>query len=157
MGLALVLACALRLAEAQLGNVSLPENEPFPAHRFIANVYYVGASDLASFLITTPDGHFLINSGFEETVPLIQTGVEKLGFKFQDIKILLTGQAHIDHVGGHALARKLTGARVMVIAGDGGVGSSGGLGDFQYEQQAGWKPGPVGPVWHDTGKVLPDG
>lgn len=147
--LALVFACALKLAEAQLGNVSLPENQPFPAHRVIANVYYVGSSDLATFLITTPAGHFLINSGFEETVPLIQAGVEKLGFHFKDIKILLSGQAHIDHVGGHALARKLTRARVMVMAGDDGVVSSGGVGDFQYEQQAHWKPCPVDRVLHD--------
>jgi len=150
MRLALVLVCAFRLAEAQLGKVSLPENQPFPAHRVIANVYYVGASDLASFLITTPAGHFLINSGFEETVPLIQAGVDKLGFKFQDIKILLTGQAHIDHVGGHALARQLTGARVLVMAGDDGLVASGGVGDFQYDKQARWKPCPVDQVLHDN-------
>ncbi len=150
MRLALVFVCAFRLAEAQLGKVSLPENQAFPAHRVIANVYYVGASDLASFLITTPAGHFLINSGFEETVPLIQAGVDKLGFKFQDIKILLTGQAHIDHVGGHALARQLTGARVLVMAGDDGLVASGGVGDFQYDKQARWKPCPVDQVLHDN-------
>src|SRR5258708_3218851 len=150
MRLALVFACALRLADAQRGNVSLPENQPFPAHRVIGNVYYVGASDLASFLITTPDGHFLINSGFEETVPIIQAGVQKLGFRFQDIKILLTGQAHIDHVGGHALVRKLTGARVLVMTGDDGIVSTGGAGDFQYEKQAHWKACPVDRVLHDN-------
>ncbi len=110
----------------------------------------MGASDLASFLITTPDGHFLINSGFEETVPIIRAGVEKLGFRFQDIKILLTGQAHIDHVGGHALVRKLTGARVMVMTGDEGIVSTGGVGDFQYEKQAHWKACPVDHVLHDN-------
>src|SRR5262245_20097883 len=46
--------------------------EPFPAHRVIGNVYYVGSKDLATYLITTPDGHILINSGFERTVPLIR-------------------------------------------------------------------------------------
>ncbi|HXI40818.1 MAG TPA: subclass B3 metallo-beta-lactamase [Bryobacteraceae bacterium] len=153
MRLALVFACALRLAEAQLGQVSLPENQPFPAHRVIGNVYYVGASDLASFLITTPAGHFLINSGFEETVPIIQAGVEKLGFRFQDIKILLTGQAHIDHVGGHALVRKLTGARVLVMTGDDSIVSTGGVGDFQYEKQAHWKACPVDHVLHDNESV----
>jgi metallo-beta-lactamase class B len=153
MRLVLVFACALTLAEAQLGKFSLPENQPFPAHRVIANVYYVGASDLATFLITTPAGHFLINSGFEETVPLIQAGVEKLGFHFQDVKILLTGQAHIDHVGGHALARKLTGARVLVMAGDDGLVASGGVGDFQYDKQARWKPCPVDHVLHDNETV----
>jgi metallo-beta-lactamase class B len=153
MRLVLVFACALKLAEAQLGKFSLPENQPFPAHRVIANVYYVGASDLATFLITTPAGHFLINSGFEETVPLIQAGVEKLGFHFQEVKILLTGQAHIDHVGGHALARKLTGARVLVMAGDDGLVASGGVGDFQYDKQARWKPCPVDHVLHDNETV----
>jgi len=153
MRLVLVFACALKLAEAQLGKFSLPENQPFPAHRVIANVYYVGASDLATFLITTPAGHFLINSGFEETVPLIQAGVEKLGFHFQDVKILLTGQAHIDHVGGHALARQLTGARVLVMAGDDGLVASGGVGDFQYDKQARWKASPVDHVLHDNETV----
>jgi len=151
--LALFLTCAFSLAEAQLGKFSLPENQPFPAHRVIANVYYVGASDLASFLITTPAGHFLINSGFEETVPLIQAGVEKLGFHFEDVKILLTGQAHIDHVGGHALVRKMTGARVLVMAGDDGLVASGGVGDFQYDKQARWKPCPVDHVLHDNETV----
>lgn len=153
MRLALFLACTLKLGAAQLGNVSLPENQPFPAHRVIGNVYYVGSSDLASFLITTPGGHFLINSGFEETVPLIQAGVEKLGFRFQDIKYLLTGQAHIDHVGGHALARKLTGARVLVMAGDDGLVSTGGVGDFQYDKQARWKACPVDHVLRDNETV----
>jgi len=153
MRLVLVFACALKLAEAQLGKFSLPENQPFPAHRVIANVYYVGASDLATFLITTPAGHFLINSGLEETVPLIQAGVEKLGFHFQDVKILLTGQAHIDHVGGHALARQLTGARVLVMAGDDDLVASGGVGDFQYDKQARWKACPVDHVLHDNETV----
>jgi metallo-beta-lactamase class B len=86
-------------------------------------------------------------------VPLIQAGVEKLGFHFQDVKILLTGQAHIDHVGGHALARKLTGARVLVMAGDDGIVASGGVGDFQYDKQARWKPCPVDHVLHDNETV----
>jgi len=150
MRLALFFACTLTLAEAQLGNVSLPENQPYPAHQVIGNVYYVGSSDLASFLIATPAGHFLINTGFEETVPLIQSGVEKLGFHVEDIKFLLTGQAHIDHVGGHALARKLTRARVLVMTGDEGLVSSGGVGDFQYDKQARWKPCPVDHVLHDN-------
>ena len=70
--------------------------EPFPAHRVIGNVYYVGSKDLASYLITTPEGHILINSGFEETVPLIRKSVESLGFKMGDIKILLASHAHSD-------------------------------------------------------------
>ena len=124
-------------------------NAPFPPHRAIGNVYYVGSSFLASFLITTAEGHVLVNSGSEETVPLIQASVGKLGFKFTDIKILLESQAHVDHVAGHALVRKLTGARVLAMAGDDGVIAAGGLGDFQYENQWRWTPCPVDRVLHD--------
>src|SRR5207253_7501143 len=100
--------------------------EPFPAHRVVGNVYYVGSKDLASYLITTPEGHILINSGFERTVPLIRAGVESLGFKMGDIKVLLASHAHSDHVAGHALAKELTGAKVYVMRGDDSVIASGG-------------------------------
>src|SRR5712692_2087849 len=86
--------------------------QPFPPHRIIANIYYVGTADLASFLIVTPEGDILINSNYEETVPLLRTSVERLGFRFTDIKLLLSSHAHTDHVGGHALVKELTGARV---------------------------------------------
>src|ERR1700752_750972 len=92
--------------------------EPFPAHKVIGNVYYVGSKDLATYLIATADGHILINSGFERTVPLIQKSVESLGFKMSDVKILLASHAHSDHVAGHALLQKLTGAKVCVMQGD---------------------------------------
>jgi metallo-beta-lactamase class B len=124
-------------------------NRPFPPHHVIGNVYYVGSSFLASFLITTPEGHILINSGTEETVPLIQASVAKLGFKFADIKILLESHAHVDHVAGHALVRKLTGARVLAMAGDDSMIASGGAGDFQYEGKYRWTPCPVDRVLHD--------
>ena len=90
-------------------------SEPFPAHRIIGNVYYVGSKDLASYLITTPEGHILINSGFEETVPLIRKSVESLGFKMADVKILLNSHAHSDHVAGLAALRDLTGAKVLML------------------------------------------
>src|SRR3954466_3773937 len=86
--------------------------EPFPAHKVVGNVYYVGSKDLASYLIATPEGHILINSGFERTVPLIRKAVESLGFPMRDVKILLASHAHSDHVAGHALMRELTGAKV---------------------------------------------
>src|SRR5712691_5838647 len=73
-------------------------NKPFPAHKIIGNLYSVGSEQLGSFLITTPDGHILINSDFEETVPVVRAAVEKLGFKFTDIKILLGSHAHPDHM-----------------------------------------------------------
>src|SRR3954470_2734005 len=97
---------------------SLAADEAFPPHKVIGNVYYVGSKELASYLITTPEGHILINSGFEETVPLIRKSVESLGFKMRDIKVLLASHAHSDHVAGHALAQEITGARVFVMRGD---------------------------------------
>ena len=72
-------AFALALALAAVGQADW--YEPFPAHKVVGNVYYVGSKDLASYLITTPEGHILINSGFERTVPLIRKSVESLGFK----------------------------------------------------------------------------
>src|SRR5688500_9633899 len=89
--------------------LSASADEPFPPHKVIGNVYYVGSKDLGSYLITTPEGHLLINSGFEETVPLIREAVEKLGFKMTDVKYLLASHAHSDHVAGHAAAKRLTG------------------------------------------------
>src|SRR5260221_8058994 len=105
---------------------------PFPPHRIIGNVYYVGSQGLASYLITTPQGHILINSSLENSVPLIRASVEKLGFKFSDVKILLISHAHWDHCAGSAAIKSLTGARYMVMDGDVSVVESGGKTDFQY-------------------------
>ena len=93
-------------------------NAPFPPHKVIGNVYFVGSAELASFLITTPQGDILINSDFETTVPLIRSSVEKLGFKFTDIKILLGSHAHGDHMEGDAMVKELSGARVMAMEQD---------------------------------------
>jgi metallo-beta-lactamase class B len=107
-------------------------DEAFPGHRIVGNTYYVGSKALATYLITTPEGHILINSGFEETVPLIRASVESLGFKMRDVKIILESHAHSDHVAGHALLKELTGAKVFVMRGDEGVIGSGGVGQYLY-------------------------
>jgi metallo-beta-lactamase class B len=109
------LLVALSLAAAIL---PAQDDPPFPPHRIIGNVYYVGSTELASFLITSPEGHILINSSYERTVPLIEASVEKLGFHFRDIKYLLDSHAHDDHVGGNPLVKKMTGATVMVMQED---------------------------------------
>jgi CubicO group peptidase (beta-lactamase class C family) len=126
--------------------------EPFPAHKVLGNVYYVGSKDLATYLITTPEGHILINSGFERTVPLIQKSVESLGFKMTDVKILLASHAHSDHVAGHALLQKLTGAKVYVMRGDGQVIASGGKGQYMYTKSR-WEPCKVDRVLEDRDEV----
>jgi metallo-beta-lactamase class B len=135
------------LAVGLLISTQATADEPFPAHRIVDNVYYVGSKDLASYLITTPEGYILINSGFEKTVPLIQAAIESLGFKMRDVKILLASHAHSDHVAGHALAKELTGAKVFVMRGDDEVIASGGKGQYLYKDR--WKPCAVDRVLED--------
>jgi CubicO group peptidase (beta-lactamase class C family) len=101
-------------------NIGAPDDQTtaFPPHKMIGNIYYVGTNSLASFLITTPQGHILVNSSYERNVPVIQRSVEQLGFKFSDIKILLGSHAHGDHQEGDALVKQLTGAQLMAMAED---------------------------------------
>jgi metallo-beta-lactamase class B len=89
-------------------------NDPFPPFRIMDNLYYVGTKELASFLFVTPQGDILMNSDYESSVPVIQASVQKLGFSFSDIKILIAGHAHPDHVEGDAMVKELTGAQVVV-------------------------------------------
>ncbi len=90
----------------------------FTPHKVVGNVYYVGTRTLSSFLVTTPQGHILIDSTYERNVPTIRQSVEQLGFKFSDVKILLGNHAHGDHQEGDALVKQLTGAQVMALAED---------------------------------------
>jgi CubicO group peptidase (beta-lactamase class C family)/glyoxylase-like metal-dependent hydrolase (beta-lactamase superfamily II) len=147
-----MLLTTLALAVAAVGQGPADWYEPFPAHKVAGNVYYVGSKDLATYLITTPEGHILINSGFERTVPLIQKSVESLGFKVTDVKILLASHAHSDHVAGHALLQKLTGAKVYVMRGDDRVIASGGKGQYLYTTSR-WDPCKVDRVLEDRDEV----
>jgi metallo-beta-lactamase class B len=129
--------------------------EPFPAFRIVGNLYYVGSKGLASYLITTDQGHILINSNLEESVPLIRGSIEQLGFKFSDIKILLISHAHWDHCAGSAKVKEMTGAKYMVMEADVPVVESGGKSDFQYGNAAmsHFPPTIVDEVLHDGDKV----
>jgi metallo-beta-lactamase class B len=122
--------------------------EPF---HIIGNIYYVGARNIASYLITTPQGHILIDTGTKEMHDVIRTNVASLGFKLQDIKIMLSGHAHFDHVQGHAAMQKATGAKVMALRGDAEALSSGmdksPLGD------EGWDPVKVDRILKDGDTV----
>jgi metallo-beta-lactamase class B len=129
--------------------------EPFPAFRITGNLYYVGSKGLANYLITTPQGHVLINSDMEANVPLIRASVESLGFKFSDIKILLISHAHWDHDAASDTIKKLTGAKYMVMDEDVGVVESGGKTDFQYgnDPTSLYTPTKVDRVLHDGDEV----
>ena len=125
--------------------------QPFEAIRIVGNVYYVGTRGLSSFLIVTPGGGIVIDSGEVESVPFIKANIERLGFRLSDVKILLAGHAHFDHVGGHADLKRLTGAQVMVMEADREALESGvdrsALGD------KGWKPVAIDRVLKDGDTV----
>src|SRR4026209_350304 len=129
--------------------------EPFPAFRIAGNLYYVGSKRSANYLITTPQGHILINSDLEANVPLIRASIESLGFKFTDVKILLISHAHFDHDAGSAMIKKLTGAKYMVMEMDVPVVESGGKVDFQYGNDSAtlYPPARVDRMLHDGDKV----
>lgn len=107
-------------------------SKPYPPFRIAGNLYYVGTYETACYLITTRKGHILINAGLKETVPTIIANVEALGFDFSDIKILLTNQVRFDHVGGMAIIKKFTGAKLMIDSVDAPVMADGGKTDYLY-------------------------
>ena len=86
---------------------------PFPPFKIIGNIYWVGSYDLSTYLITTPQGHILINTGVGDTAQKIKAGVEQLGFKMSDVKVILNSHGHYDHAGGIAELQKLSGAKVI--------------------------------------------
>ncbi len=126
---------------------------PIAPFRIAGNLYYVGAKDLASYLIVTPQGDILINSSLAESVPLIRRSVEQLGFRFTDIKILLLSHAHWDHDAGSAEVIRETHAKYMVMDGDVSVVESGGATDFAYAKSNPYPAAKVDRVLHDGDEV----
>ncbi len=155
------LACGLELLASLVvtlpaRSVTMPAwTEPIPPFRIAGNLYYVGSEDLASYLIATPDGLILINCGLRESVPLIEQSVEKLGFRFRDIRIVLISHAHYDHCGGCAEILRRTGAKYYVMEADAPVVESGGRADFQFgsEKSMRYAPAHVDRVLHDGDTV----
>jgi metallo-beta-lactamase class B len=132
-----------------------PYSEPVEPFRIIGNIHYVGARNIASYLITTPAGHILIDTGTNEMHPVIRAGVEKLGFKLQDIRILLSGHAHFDHIQGHAAMKRASGAQVMAIGGDASALEAGR--DLSPLGDEGWDPVKVDRVLKDGDTVTVGG
>ena len=149
------LACLLTASAPTAAQAPPDWTEPFPPFRIAGNLYYVGSKGLANYLITTAQGHILINSDLEANVPLIEASIAKLGFKFSDVKILLINHAHWDHDAGSAKVKQLTGAKYMVMEGDVAVVESGGKEDFQYGDDPAMRypPTRVDRVLHDGDRV----
>jgi metallo-beta-lactamase class B len=125
-----LVATSLALSSVAV-STELPEpfaswNRPIEPFGIADNLYYVGASDISAFLITTPAGHILLDGGFEETAPIIRRNVEALGFNLDEIEIILNSHAHGDHAGGLARLVEWTGARLVASHGDAPLLESGG-------------------------------
>jgi metallo-beta-lactamase class B len=108
----------LAFAAALLGQGNPDWHRPFPAFKIAGNLYYVGTADLAVYLVDTPQGNILINSDFEQDVPLIRSSIEQLGFKYKDTKIVLISHAHGDHDAATGLLKRETDAKLMVMDAD---------------------------------------
>jgi metallo-beta-lactamase class B len=128
-------------------------NRPVEPFRIIGNIYYVGASDVTSFLITTSEGHVVIDGGFMDTAPMIAGNIQKLGFKLKDVKILLNSHAHFDHAGGLAELKDLTGARFLASSEDAALIAAGGHGDFHFHDSLTYKPARADQIIQDGGAV----
>jgi metallo-beta-lactamase class B len=128
--LAIVAVACVRAANSAQNN---PEwTRPFPPFRIIGNIYWVGSYDLSTYLITTPQGHILINTGIGDTAQKIKASVEQLGFAMRDVRILTATHGHWDHVAGIANLKKMTGAAVVTSELDKELLESGGKADFRW-------------------------
>ena len=105
---------------------------PFPPFKLIGNIYWVGSYDLSTYLITTPQGHILVNTGLAESAPNIKASVEQLGFKMSDVKIVTATHGHFDHVAAMADLKKMTGASLVISERDKDLLESGGGADFRW-------------------------
>ena len=123
---AIASALTAALGAPALGQGNADWSRPFPAFKLIGNVYWVGTYDLSTYLITSSSGHFLINTGLPATVPQIKAGVEALGFKMTDVKVLLATHAHWDHVAGLAELKRQTKARMVMSEADAPLLEDGG-------------------------------
>lgn len=126
--------------------------EPAEPLRIVGPVHYVGTRDLAAYLITTPQGHILIDGAMPTSAGLIDASIRTLGFKPEDIRILLTTQAHVDHVGTLAHFKKISGASVQAIAAEADLLASGGKLDYVFANTPSFHYTPV-----IVDKLLKDG
>jgi metallo-beta-lactamase class B len=142
-------AAAQKVKEPKTNNTEW--SQPYQPFRIAGNLYYVGTYDLASYLITTPQGNILINTGLASSGKQIKKNIQTLGFKFSDIKILLNTQAHYDHMGAMAFIKKKTGAQFMLNEKDAQEAINGGSTDYALgNDTSSYKP--VTP-----GRLLKDG
>ena len=150
---ALATACLLAVSVLPLGAQPEGWTRPFPAHRVVGNLYAVGTYDLGVFLVTSEDGHILINTALEDSTASIRDNIASLGFRLEDIKILLTMQAHWDHTAALAEIKQIAGAEMWATAGDAPVLEDGGFSDPHFGGRVSFQPVAVDRVLSD-GEVI---
>ena len=137
----LIISCCLfSIASSHLNAQNEDYTRPFPGHRVIDNLYAVGTYDLGVFLITSEEGHILINTGLDDSTALIRQNMQSLGFRLEDIRILLTMQAHWDHTEALAEIKNITGAEMWATAKDARVLEDGGFSDAHFDGLESFKP-----------------
>ena len=114
--------------------------KPFASFRVIGTIHYVGSTNAGAFLISTPEGHILLDTGYPKTEAWVRTSIEQLGFRLADIKLILNTHAHSDHVGGHAQFKEWTGAKILTSQADAPVLADGGRSDFRSDGRELWRP-----------------
>jgi metallo-beta-lactamase class B len=137
------LAATALVAAALAAGAQQEGNRPTDPFRIAGNLYYVGSSDIGSYLISTSAGHIVIDGGYASTAPIIEANIAALGFKVADLKILLNTQGHGDHAGGFAALKQRTGAKLMVSAADADVIERGGTHDFSLGDSLTFPPAKV--------------
>jgi len=150
--LAVILLCA-SAAFAQSDPESRSWNQPVEPFHIIGNIYYVGASDIASYLIVTPKGHILIDGGFVETAAMIESNIHRLGFDLHDVRIILNSHAHYDHAGGIAELKKKTYAKLYVSPASAAEMARGGKDDPQFGDKYTYPPVTADDVVYDGDHV----
>jgi len=145
------------------GFAQRPADRDIPTKPFnvIGNIYYVGVTDpggkgtqdSVSYLITTPEGLILMDTQYEETVPIIRDNIQKLGFRIQDVKIMINSHAHTDHMQGHPRMKELTGAQVVMSERDAVVLADGGVTDFRSDGRQLWEPMQADRIIHEGDTV----
>jgi metallo-beta-lactamase class B len=135
---------------------TLKWEEPAEPTRIVGPLYFVGTQGLGSYLFKTSDGLILMGTGMPSSGPMIANSIRKLGFKPEDIKVIVTWHAHADHAGAIDYFKKLSGAKLAMMAGDVAPMEDGGKSDFHYGwdwKTMGWPPAKVDRVLHDGDTV----
>ena len=149
----LIASLVLLLTSVQLYSQRENWARPYPGFRIIGNVFGVGGYDLSAFLITSDEGHILINTGLEDSTNMIRDNMASLGFRIEDIAILLTQQAHWDHTAALAEIKEISGAEMWATLGDAPVLNDGGVSDPHFGGRESFAPIQVDKIIRD-GEII---